>query len=173
MPPDSCNSTAPSLVGAANSHGNLLAHPVIAPLWDTLETNQTGNDVFITSSSTQMTIRWNATKVAGLTNANFSVTLFSNGQIEFDYGSGNTGLTPTVGISAGDGQHYQIVSGYDGNATLTNADSILFNTAAGYVDMGAYEFHGNSTATRRRPSPRPPRPPSTPAHRPARSPRSA
>ena len=136
-----------SLIGAGNSHANLLAHPVIAPLWDTLETNQTGNDVFVTSSSGQVTIRWNATKVSGLTNVNFAVTLFANGQIEFDYGSGNTGLTPTVGISAGDGQHYQIVSGYDGQSTLANADSIIFNFAPGIVDMGAYEFHGNSSAS--------------------------
>ena len=104
-----------SAVSTANSDANLATHTLIAPLWDALEINQTGNNIFVTSSSTQVTIRWAATQVSGTKAVNFDVILFSNGQIEFDYGSGNTGLTPTVGISSGDGQHFQTVSGYDGN----------------------------------------------------------
>jgi hypothetical protein len=49
--------------------------------------------------------------------------LFDNGQFRFDYGSGNTGLTPTIGISAGDGVNYTVAS-YDGMADLNMANSL-------------------------------------------------
>ena len=67
-------------------------------------------------------------------------------KIRFDYGAGNTGLTPTIGISMGDGQHFAFPS-YDNAATLTNANSILWTLPPGFVDMGAYEFEGSSTDT--------------------------
>jgi autotransporter-associated beta strand protein len=127
---------------SANSDAALLANPLIAPLWGNLETNQTGDNIFVdTTVPNQVTIRWAATNIANGLPVNFAVVLFSNGQIRFDYGSGNTGLTPTVGISKGDGQHDKLTS-YDGQSTLTNANSILFSLAPGYVDMGAYEYRG-------------------------------
>ena len=46
----------------------------------------------------------------------------------------------------GDGQHYQLLS-YDNAASLTNAHSILLAFAPGFVDIGAYEFHGSSIDT--------------------------
>src|SRR6185437_15173140 len=58
-----------------------------------------------------------------------------------------SGLTPTVGISAGDGQHYQLLPGYDGKSSLTSANSVVFNLVPGVVDIGAYEFHGNSSTS--------------------------
>ena len=130
-----------------HSDANLIANRVIAPLWDALNTTGSGNNIYVTSSPTQVTIRWSTTKVSNQAPVNFAVTLFSNGQIQFDYGSGNSGVTPTVGISAGDGQHYQIVSGYDGQSALTSANSVVFNLTPGIVDIGAYEFHGNSSAS--------------------------
>src|SRR6185503_11455326 len=35
----------------SNSDSNLISQSVIAVLWDALETNQTGNDIFVTSSA--------------------------------------------------------------------------------------------------------------------------
>jgi len=63
-----------------------------------------------------------------------------------DYGpGGNTGLSPTVGISSGNGYAWQTVPGYDGAATLANANSVLWSLAAGFRDIGAFEFGGNSS----------------------------
>ena len=75
---------------------------------------------------------------------NFAVVLFSDGRIRFDYGAGNAGLSPVVGISYGRSRAYQYFSGYNGSGNLANANSVLFAQAAGYTDMGAYEFRGNS-----------------------------
>jgi hypothetical protein len=49
-----------------------------------------------------------------------------------------------VGISAGDGQTYQQLAGYDGQATLTNAPSVELDLRPGTADIGAYEFRGSS-----------------------------
>ena len=75
-----------------------------------------------------MKIRWDAGTYSGNNQVNVAVTLFSTGKIRFDYGSGNTLLgSPTVGISAGDGTHYTLLNGYNGQATLTNANSVELN----------------------------------------------
>ena len=95
----------------------------------------------------QVTFRWVATNTANSSPANFAVTLYSNGSIQFYYGAGNTNLTPTVGISAGNGIAYQLLSGYSGQATLTNASSVLYTLQPGIVDLGAYGFRGSSLDT--------------------------
>src|SRR5207248_1456371 len=63
----------------------------------------------------------------------------------FDYGPGNASLTPTVGISSGKGTAWQTLPGYDGATSLTNANSVQWTLAAGFRDIGAYEFAGNSS----------------------------
>jgi hypothetical protein len=70
--------------------------------------------------------------------------LFVDGRIRFDYGPGNTNLTPTIGISRGNGVDYLLAS-YDGLATLTNAASIEFGLGPGIFDLGAFEFGGTSS----------------------------
>ena len=120
----------------------------IAPLWASLETNQTGDDIYVTTSvSNQVTFRWVATNTADGSPANFAVTLYSNGGIQFYYGAGNTNLSPTVGISAGNGLDYQLLSGYSGQTTLTNAPSVVYSLQPGIVDLGAYGFRGSSLDT--------------------------
>ena len=44
----------------------------------------------------------------------------------------------------GNGRTIELVSGYDNATTLTNANSVEFNLSAGFRDIGAYEFRGNS-----------------------------
>lgn len=96
----------------------------IAPLWDDLRTDQGGN-IFVDSSSPgRVTFRWAAKTFTGGFPANFACTLFADGSIRFDYGGGNTGLTPTIGISQSDQVRYLLAS-YNGTAALTNADSLL------------------------------------------------
>jgi hypothetical protein len=120
---DFTSSAAPS----DNSDSALAAAVRIAPLWDDLQTNYNGgDDVYIsTSTPQQVTIRWKATTVSGHHPVNFSVTLYASGEIRFHYGSGNTGLTPTVGISKGDGVDYTL-STYNNAPTLTGANSHKF-----------------------------------------------
>ncbi|MFN7805549.1 MAG: M10 family metallopeptidase C-terminal domain-containing protein, partial [Planctomycetaceae bacterium] len=54
-------------------------------------------------------------------------------------------LSPTVGISRGDGNFF-VMGQYDGATSLTNAESLRFALTPGitFVDIGAYEFRGNS-----------------------------
>ena len=109
----------------ANGAAALGQNVCIAPLWADLRTDGLGSDIFLDMSiDNQISIRWAATNKADGSPVNFSVTLFSVGLIHFDYGAGNAGLNPTVGVSSGDGQAYQLISGYDGQAFLSNEDSV-------------------------------------------------
>jgi hypothetical protein len=129
-----------------NNNATLLAsRPRIAPLWDNLRTNAAGDDIFVDISvAGQVKFRWNATNESNSSDVQFAVTLFASGEVRFDYGAGNTNLTPTVGVSPGNGQVYELVPGYDSAASLTNANSVMFSLAAGRRDIGAYEYRGNS-----------------------------
>lgn len=127
-----------------NTQAKLIAAYRIAPLWDDLRTDGVGDDVFFDASvAEQYTIRWNATNVANGSDVNVAVVLFADGRIRFDYGAGNTGLTPTIGVSRGDGRFY-ILAAYDGFANLANAPSLEFLPVASFADIGAYEFRGSS-----------------------------
>jgi hypothetical protein len=115
-----------AFVGATytNSEALLAANKRIAVMWDDLKTNVIGGDIFIDESvAGQVTIRWQGTVRANATPCNFSCTLFDDGRIQIDYGSGNAGLTPTVGVSFGDSATYTLLS-YDAATALTDADSI-------------------------------------------------
>jgi hypothetical protein len=135
----------PDSAGAgANSLATLLNNRRIAPLWDNLRTDGAGDDIFVnTSVAGQITIRWNATNETDGSDVNLAVTLFSDGRVRFDYGPGNTNLTPTIGLSFGEGRA-STLSNYDGRAALTHANSVEFALGPGFVDLGAYEFPGSS-----------------------------
>ncbi|MFI5380226.1 MAG: dockerin type I repeat-containing protein, partial [Tepidisphaerales bacterium] len=138
----------PDSPGATNnSDATLLPDVRIAPFWANLRTDQPGNDIYVdTGTSGQLKFTWVASNAAGTAPVNFSVVLYSTGQIRFDYGAGNANLAPTVGISMGDGQHATFLP-YDGSNNLASAHSILFGLQPGFVDIGAYEFQGSSTDT--------------------------
>jgi len=108
-----------------NSTVLLTYNKRIAVLWDDLRV-PAGGDIYIDESvGGQVTFRWDV--VVDVTNApcQFSAVLFDDGRIQFNYGDGNTTLTPTIGISAGDTQRYLLAS-YDGASSLTYADTIEF-----------------------------------------------
>jgi len=134
-----------SVNAGSNSTETLLRNVRIAPLWDNLSTLPSGRNVFVASSASELTVRWAAVLEGTSSPVNFSVTLFPNGSFRVDYGDGNTGLTPTVGVSAGNSQTY-VLSSYDGRADLGRAASQLWLPTPGlvYFDIGAYEFQGNS-----------------------------
>ncbi len=122
------NSTSPWPGDPANSTAALGSAIRIAPLWDDLRTDQAGDDIFVDSSvANQLTIRWAATIKATGQKANFAATLFADGRIRFDYGPGNVGLTPTVGISRGDGRFMVLPSGFDGASSITGGNSVTFS----------------------------------------------
>jgi parallel beta-helix repeat protein len=135
---------ASSAGDGTNTFEEFIARRRIAPLWDSIRTNGVGDDIFVdTSLADRVTVRWDATNEADSTDVNVAVTLYDTGEIRFHYGSGNTALTPTIGISSGDGLHYRMGT-YDGAAVLTDANSVEFSIVGGIVDLGAHEFTGSS-----------------------------
>jgi hypothetical protein len=138
--------------GDTNSVDVLKNNVRIAPLWDNLNTGAVaGNDVYVDKTvANQITIRWAAKRqtdagAATTDDVNVSVTLFANGSFRFDYGPGNENLTPTVGISAGNGETF-VLAAYDGQTSLNGVNSLLWQPTPGlvYYDIGAYEFQGDS-----------------------------
>jgi len=109
-----------------NSTDKLLENVIIAPLWDDLDTS--GGDVYVYNAEpNEVTFRWQGVTWQDGTPCNFAVTLYKDSRIRFDYGSGNQNLTPTIGISAGNGSDYLLIDGYDQNDSLTNADSVMIS----------------------------------------------
>jgi len=130
------------------TESQLLTEVRIAPLWLNMNTDGSGDDIYVnTSVSGQISIRWLGTNGADGSQLDFAVVLFSNGSIRFDYGPGNTNVgSAIIGISAGNDDNYQIAS-YTGLSSLTTATSILYTLQPGFADIGAYEFLGNSLNT--------------------------
>ncbi len=108
---------------------------MIAPLLDDIETDvgyYFGEDVYIHQpSSDSICIRWcgedywSAQTNVGGNPVNIELILYSNGNIQFNYGEGNIGMSPDIGISAGDGVNY-VISAHNGSNNLNNAQSCRF-----------------------------------------------
>ncbi|WP_404310490.1 golvesin C-terminal-like domain-containing protein [Neorhodopirellula lusitana] len=130
---------------ASNSIAEFLEQTRITALWDDLNFSQAGDDIFVDETvAGEVTVRWNASLESDDSDVQFAVTLFDTGAIEFHYGDGNLGLTPTIGISRGDGNSF-FLSSYDTLATLTDANSVSIAPAVpGIVDLGALEFTGST-----------------------------
>jgi hypothetical protein len=109
-----------------NSDEELAYNVRIAPLWDDITTYSPG-DIFIDESVPgEVAIRWQGETYMYELPVNFDVVLFNDGCIRFDYGFNDIGLSPTVGISAGDAFHYILVPGYNGDPNgLDNVASVL------------------------------------------------
>ena len=134
-----------------NSPRQLAAEPRIAPLFDDLDltrTSEFGFDqarIFVDeSTSGEITFRWAGAHAESGSEVNVAATLFDDGTFRFDYGAGNAGLSPTVGVSAGNGDQLALAP-HDGASDLGDAASLRFDTAAGFVDLGAHE-HGAPSA---------------------------
>ncbi len=137
----------PNNNGFGNSDANLAPYQRIAPLWAAIRTDLPGDDIYVDMSiDGQVTIRWQGSEVQDGSAVNFAVTLFSNGNIRFDYGDGNANLSPTVGLSMGVNGVMRL-SRYDDAENLADVASVQFNLEGSYVDIGAYEFLGNSNDT--------------------------
>ncbi|HMP96037.1 MAG TPA: PKD domain-containing protein [Kiritimatiellia bacterium] len=110
----------------------LLAQtPMIAALWDDLDTRQ--GDVFVASESDRITIRWSGAYY-GHSNATvaFSATLERDGAIILRYGEGNT-FGGMIGISAGDTSRYTVVAGRNAGSR-DRGDDVTFRPALPWPD---------------------------------------
>ena len=115
-----------------NSTAALVNHRIIAPLWDDLTTDGTSvadQDIYVeTLDENRLLIRWRAALKAaepGQEAVNVEAVLYRDGRIQFSYGDGNRHLTPTVGISAGDGERFHLAA-HNGRADLDAAETIVF-----------------------------------------------
>nr|WP_161501480.1 right-handed parallel beta-helix repeat-containing protein [Rhodopirellula sp. SM50] len=129
----------------APSEGVLYRNRRIAVLWDDFTTATEGKDIYVDESqSGKVTIRWDATSRATGGDVSFSVTLHETGNVRFDYLSGDlASLNSLVGISAGDGRNYQTFDSSEfGGGELP--EPIELGLSPGFVDLGAYEFRGDS-----------------------------
>jgi hypothetical protein len=106
----------------SNSQSGLLSSVRIAPLWDDLRTNGTGEDIYITATSTFVAIRWAGETYSTHAAVNFEAVLHCDGTIEFNYGAAMSGLSPTIGLSGGDGTHY-LLSRYNAATSLAAGTS--------------------------------------------------
>ena len=100
---------------------------MIAPMWDDLSTiGSSGEDIYIGSPSEDaVSFRWAGKRYGSSGPINVETVLYRDGRIAFSYGSGNTNLSPTVGISGGDGNNYHL-SVYDEKSQLEGVDTVLF-----------------------------------------------
>ena len=128
---------APTEAEPYNSAYTLRASRRIAPLWYDVRTDQSGQDIYVdTGTPGQVKIRWRGETYSGGYDVRFAVVLFEDGRIRFDYGSGNSGFSPTVGISRGEGGAYVLPSGYDGATNLGNADSLMLTLNGSEIPDG-------------------------------------
>ncbi len=116
-----------TFVGSTHNNSAILlrANKRIAPLWDDQDTSVSGDIYIDEGTADQVTIRWETESSGGP--CNYAATLYSDGKIRFDYGSGNQ-TTPNIGVSAGDLDRYFFAS-YDGVGDLGLANSIWLDFA--------------------------------------------
>lgn len=135
----------PALCYDANELGKVKG---IAPLWIPMGTSgfvQQGEGVYVSETADSITFRWAGETPALLLPAqpvNFAATLYTDGRIQFRYGSGNKSLTtgvnflcgnpaPTVGLSAGSENFTQTIGGHHGVTDLENARTVTFYAPTG------------------------------------------
>jgi subtilisin family serine protease len=121
-----------------SSPGTLGGYPAIAGLWDDLDlrtSRRADAGIFQVISPGKVIFRWqgvpcefDGNACTGTTPVNFEVELNSNGVIKTRYGTGNTGLFPTVGISGGERDPYIIATdtSEESPISLTNAAEVTF-----------------------------------------------
>jgi hypothetical protein len=136
----------------SNTTGELIGNVRIAPLWDDLRTDQ-GGDIYVdTSDANVVRIRWQGHTYSGARPVDFSVSLYREGTIRFDYHTTTSFLSPTIGISSGDGQHYTL-SHRDGTDQVQAGTAAVFTRPAANplppgleLNTETGEIHGRPTA---------------------------
>ena len=107
------------------SLSTLKSHIMIAPLCDDLDTSS--GDIYVASSSSEITIRWAGIYWNGKTEVSFAVTLYADGTIRMRYGSGNAN-GGMIGLSDGSGSNY-VISNSSQSGSMSGANDIVFTPA--------------------------------------------
>ncbi|MBI4582940.1 MAG: hypothetical protein HY717_02730 [Planctomycetes bacterium] len=107
-----------------NSAEKLIASTRVAPLWGDLVTSGNG-DIYIEEKFDSIAFRWRGVDYNNREGINAEAELFADGRIRFGYGAGNHGFSPTIGISAGDGERY-VLSQLSGRDDLGSAPGVFF-----------------------------------------------
>ncbi len=94
----------------SNSDAGLKNAVRIAPLWDDLRTNTADGDIFVMPTEQYVAIRWRGETYAGGRPVDVEAVLFRNGTVRFNYGQAHGGLSPTIGISAGNNRDFLLAS---------------------------------------------------------------
>jgi hypothetical protein len=122
----------------------LGGYKMIAGLWEDLDLRtsvRADAGVYVTQTANQIIFRWqgvpcnfDGNACTGGAPVNFEVELNTNGVIRSRYGSGNTGMVPTVGIGGGEQDGYVVDShtSLDEQTTksLTNAGQVTYTPRA-------------------------------------------
>ncbi|NQU21078.1 MAG: proprotein convertase P-domain-containing protein, partial [Candidatus Nealsonbacteria bacterium] len=111
-----------------NSRGGLLSNVRIAPFWDDLYIHDDGG-VLVTATDDYVVVRWNGETYDSELPVDFEAVLTRDGQIAFSYDRVPAGVSPTIGLSGGDGTHY-VLSSLDGNTSIASGESLLFTYAS-------------------------------------------
>ncbi len=111
---------ASALNAHANSEAELSQNVRIAPLWDELTT--TSGDIYVTETADYVAVRWLGEKYGTGEVVDFEAVLHRTGEIQLNYGQAHSGLTPTIGISSGNGTDYTL-SSLDGSSTIAQNTS--------------------------------------------------
>jgi len=82
-----------------------------------LTTTTSGDDIFVTSTPTYLAVALGSAYLFERLGRECGGSSLPNGNIKFNYGPSVAALTPTIGVSSGDGVHYTLSS-------LDNATSI-------------------------------------------------
>ncbi|MBK7977514.1 MAG: S8 family serine peptidase [Deltaproteobacteria bacterium] len=129
----------------SNTDAGLIARPMVAALWDDLRTDSTaqaGEDIYVTASPTSVVFRWVGQTYSGSAPVNFETILDQDGSIRFNYGSVNTGLTPTVGISEGNALRHHLAP-HNHAGTLTTAQSVVYTPIGNTCSDGDGDGYGS------------------------------
>jgi hypothetical protein len=141
----------PSFAACPDTYG-LWQTNGIAPMWMTLATDgvtQSSEDVYVSLGPTAdnpdwVTFRWAAETAPDFIGSrseavNFAATLYKDGRITFQYGSGNRNLisgsnwlgcsasSPVVGLSNGHESFINPILTHDGKGTLENAQTVVID----------------------------------------------
>jgi hypothetical protein len=150
----------PTFAGCTDIY-TLPAYNAIAPLWTLFVTNgfaQPGENVYVSQQTPDsFTVRWAGETLGSNPGAgplglpiepiNVAATLFNDGRVIFQYGSGNKNLSggprisgcaipaPTVGMGAGRGSYFQIGFPHHGRSTLENAPALIWDPPTGHSSI--------------------------------------
>jgi alpha-tubulin suppressor-like RCC1 family protein len=125
------------------SWSSMLLNKRIAPYWADLYTNE----IYIYQpSANSVCIRWKSETFTNGVPVNVEVVLYQNGNVKFNYGSGNSDVVyPVIGMSAGNSAYYDVAF-LNSKNDLTNSGSEIFTPLNGAPPTAIFNVTANPPA---------------------------